>query len=120
MGLFSSLVFNNGTAHTFTEMGQIPDSKSIVRKYIEPAATSSAQSMLLIKQDIASKTVKRGLIQRRVMVLGSDGVYYPITVNFTVTSNPKHAVADVVLEMKLLKAAIADATFDTNFVQGLS
>ena len=120
MGLFTSLTFNNGTAHTFVERGQIPDSKSIVREYIEPAASSAAQSKLTVKHDITSKTVKRSLLQRRVMVAGSDGVLYPITVNFTVTFNPKHAAADVVLEQKLLTAATSDTTFHANFVQGLS
>lgn len=120
MGLFTSLVFNNGTAHTFVERGQIPDPKSIVREYIEPAAASAALSKLTVKHDISSKTVKRSLLQRRVMVAGSDGVLYPITVNFTATFNPKHAAADVVLEQKLLAAAVADTTFHANFVQGLS
>lgn len=120
MGLFTSLVFNNGTDHTFVERGQIPDSKAIVREYIEPAATSSAASKMIVKHDIASKTVKRSLLQRRVMIAGSDGVLYPITVNFTVTFNPKHALADVVLEQKLLADAVADATFHANFAQGLS
>lgn len=120
MGLFTSLVFNNGTAHTFVERGQIPDPKSIVREYIEPAASAVAQSKITIKHDIASKTVKRSLAQRRVLIAGSDGVLYPITINFTATYNPKHAAADVVLEQKMLAAAIADTTFHANFVNGLS
>lgn len=120
MGLFTSLTFNNGTAHTFVERGQIPDSKAIVREYIEPAAVSSAASKVIVKHDIASKTVKRSLLQRKVMIAGSDGILYPITVNFTVTYNPKHAAADVVLEQKLLAAAVADTTFHANFVNGLS
>lgn len=120
MGLFTSTVFNNGTAHTFVERGQIPDTKAIVREYIEPAAASIAASKIIVKHDISSKTVKRSLLQRKVNVAGSDGVYYPITVNFTTTCNPKHAAADVVLEQKLLAAAVADATFHANFVNGLS
>lgn len=120
MGLFNSLNFNNGTAHTFVERGQIPDPKAIVREYIEPAAASAAASKITVKHDIASKTVKRSLLQRKVMIAGSDGVLYPITVNFTVTYNPKHAAADVVLEQKLLAAAVADTTFHANFVNGLS
>lgn len=120
MGLFTSLVFNNGVAHTFTERGQIPDAKAIVREYIELAAAQSAASKITIKQDTFSKMVRRALAQRRVMIAGSDGVLYPITVNFTSTFNPKHAIADVVLEQKLLAAAVADATFHANFAQGLS
>lgn len=120
MGLFNSLIFNNGTAHTFVERGQIPDSKAIVREYIEPAAASDAASKITVKHDIASKTVRRSLVQRRVMIAGSDGVLYPITVNFTTTFNPKHPAANVVSEQKLLAAALADTTFHANFVNGLS
>jgi hypothetical protein len=120
MGLFTSLVFNNGTAHTFVEKGQIPSSSSIVREYIEPAAAQAARSKLTVKHDLASKTVNRSLLQRTVNVVGSDGVLYPITVNFTVTFNKLHNAADVVLEQKLLAAAVADTTFHANFVNGLS
>lgn len=120
MGLFTSLVFNNGTPHTFVERGQLPSSNGVVREYIEPAAASAAQSKLTVKHDLSSKSISRSLLQRTVQVAGSDGVYYPVTVNFTVTYNKKHAAADVVLEQKLLAAAVADATFHANFVNGLS
>lgn len=120
MGLFTSLVFNNGTAHTFVERGQIPNAKAIVREYIEPAANSSAQSKLIIKHDIANAKVKRSLMQRKVMVAGSDGVLYPVTINWTATFNSLHVASDIVLEQKLLAAAVADTTFHANFIQGLS
>lgn len=120
MGLFTSLVFNNGTAHTFVERGQIPSTKGIVREYIEPAAIAAADSKLTVKHDLASKTTRRSLLQRTVNVLCSDGAYRPVTVNFTVTYNALHTAADVVLEQKLLAAAVADTTFHANFVNGLS
>lgn len=120
MGLFTSLIFNNGVAHTFVEVGQIPDSKSIIRKYIEPAAAQAAQTQILIKQDFSSKTVRRGLCAYRTFAVGSDGIYYPITVNFSTTFNVKHAAADVVLAQKLNTACQADTTFHANFVNGLS
>jgi len=120
MGLFSSLVFNNGTDHTFIEVGQIPDTKSIIRKYIETGVSQALKSFFLVKQDLSSKTLRRGLLQRSKLVAGTDGVLYPITVNFTVTCNQKHADADVILEQKLLADAIADTTFHTNFAAGLS
>lgn len=120
MGLFTSLVFNNGTAHTFVERGQLPSVKGVTREYIEPAAASAAQSKLTVKHDLSSKTVRRSLLQRTMYVAGSDGVLYPVTVNFTTTYNAKHAAADVVLEQKLLAAAVADTTFHANFVNGLS
>ena len=120
MGLFTSLTFNNGSAHTFVERGQLPATKGVIREYIEPAAASAAQSKLTVKHDLGSKTTRRSLLQRTVMVAGSDGVLYPITVNFTATYSTKHAAADVVLEQKLLAAAVADTTFHANFVNGLS
>lgn len=120
MGLFTSLVFNNGTDHTFVERGQIPDPKAIVREYIEPAAATAADSKITVKHDLKSNTVKRALVQRRVMSVCSDGVYRPITINFTSTSSKLHANADVILEQKLLADAVADVTFHANLVQGLS
>lgn len=120
MGLFASLVFNNGIAHTFVERGQLPSTKGVTREYIEPAALSASQSKITVKHDLSSKTVQRSLLQRTVMVAGSDGVLYPITVNLTTTFNKKHAAADVILEQKLLTAAAADSTFHANFVNGLS
>lgn len=120
MGLFTSLTFNNGIAHIFVDRGQLPSTKGIVREYFEPAAVSSAQSKITVKHDIGKKTTRRSLLQRTVMVAGSDGILYPITVNFTVTYNVKHASADVVAEQKLLTAATADTTFHANFSNGLS
>ena len=120
MGLFTSLVFNNGTNHTFVDIGQLPDPKAIVRKYVESGVNQSLKSVFLVKHDVSSKTVRRSLLQRTMMVAGSDGVLYPITVNFTVTCNQKHADSDVVLQQKLLASAVADVSFHANFAAGIS
>ena len=120
MGLFNSLVFNNGSAHTFVERGQLPSTKGVTREYIEPAASAASQTKITVKHDLTSKTVRRSLLQHTIMVAGSDGVLYPITVNFTSTYNTKHPAADVILAQKLLAAAVADTTFHANFVNGLS
>lgn len=120
MGLFTSLTFNNGAAHVFTERGQIPDLKYIIREYIELAAAQAAASKIRVKHDLAKTTVRRALLQRTVNLACSDGVLRPYTGNFTSTFHPLHLVADIVLEQKLLAAAIADVTFHTNFVNGLS
>lgn len=120
MGLFTSLVFNNGTAHTFVEQGQFAQDKGILRRYIEPAAPGEIQSLLTIKHDLSSKTIQRGLAQRTCMIMGTDGKYYPYTANFTSIFNKLCAESAVVLEQKLLAAAIADASFHANFVKGLS
>lgn len=120
MGLFTSTVFNNGTAHTFVERGQIPDAKSIIREYIEPAAAQSAQSKIKVYHDLNTANRVRSLLQRTVYLADSAGILKLVTVNFTVTCAPTHVAADVILEQKLLAAAIADTTFHANFRQGLS
>jgi len=119
MGLFTSLIFNNGTAHTFVFRGQLPDSKSVVGEYIEPAAASTSQVKLDVKHDETSKTVFRSLLQYKVYIAGADSILAPITVNFTVVYSKKHAAADVILAQKLLAAAVADASFHTGFSQRL-
>lgn len=120
MGLFTSTVFNNGTAHTFVELGTFPVDGGIIRKYIEPASANELKSLITIKQDFSSKTTRRALAQRTCMLLGTDGKYYPYTANFTSIFNQMCAEAAVVLEQKLLAAAIADASFHANFTKGLS
>lgn len=119
MGLFTSLVFNNGTAHTFVFRGQTPDAKSIVGEYVEPAAAIETASKVIVKHDVLSKTVKRSLLQRKVLVAGSDGVLYPITVNYTLIANPKHSSTAIVDQLKMINACAADASFAANFAAGL-
>lgn len=119
MGLFTSLVFNNGTAHTMVSVGQVPDAKSMIGKYIEPAAASASQVQLYSKQDASSNTLKRSLLQYKVWVLNSESIYEPITVNYTTVRSKKHADADVVLAQKFIGACLADATFHANFALGL-
>lgn len=120
MGLFTSLVFNNGSAHTFVERGQIPDPKAIVREYMEPAASQAAKSVIRVYQDLNQKTRIRSLLQRTVYLATSAGVLKPVTVNYTVTCAPDHIAADVILEQKLLAACLADTSFHANFRAGLT
>lgn len=119
MGLFTSNVFNNGTAHTMIFVGQVPDTKSIVGKYVEPASLSAAQVQLLTKQDISSAKVKRSLLQYKIWALNSEAIYEPITVNYTTVRSKKHADADVILAQKFIGACLADASFHANFALGL-
>lgn len=119
-GLFTSLTFNNGTAHVFVSKGQIPNNNSIVVEYIEPAASLSEKSKLTVKHDLKSAAIDRHLLQRTVQLACSDGIVRPITVNFTVTHSKLHTPADVVLQQKMIAACLADTTFYNNFVLGLS
>lgn len=120
MGLFTSLIFNNGTAHTFTELGTFPMEGGVIRKYIEPAAANELNSLITIKQDFNSKTLRRALCQRTCLIIGADGKYYPYTANFSTTFNRMCTEAAVTLEQKMLTAALADASFHANFIKGLS
>lgn len=119
-GLFTSLTFNNGTAHVFVSKGQVPTQGAIVTEYIEPAASLGEKSKITVKHDLKSKAIDRHLLQRTVELVCSDGVVRPITVNFTVTHSKLHTSADIVLQEKMIAACLADSTFYTNFVLGLS
>lgn len=119
MGLFTSLIFNNGADHTFVFRGQMPDDKSIVGQYIEPAASADSDSKIIVKHDVVSKTAKRSLLQRKVLVAGTDGVLYPITVNLTAVFNPKHTAANVTDQLKLVGDCMVDTSFYANFPIGL-
>lgn len=121
MGLFTNPVtLNDGVAdHIFIFRGQLPDTKSIVTQYIETAAIA-AGSKLTVKQDVSSKTVKRGLVQHTVNIAGTDAIQHPITVNLTVMCHPTHNAVDVEKRVKLLVDACAEAGFYANFVAGLT
>lgn len=119
MALFTSLVLNNGSDHTYVWRGQLPDTKALVGSYIEPAASADAQSMIAVKHDVSSKTVRRSLLQIKILEAGSDGVLHPITINLTAMANPKHTAVQVQNRLKLIKAALNDAGFIANFSNGL-
>lgn len=119
MGLFTALVFNDGSAHTFVFRGQMPDLKSIIGEYIEPAATIESASKIRIKHDVSSKTLRRSLLQSQRYVATSAGVLKPITCNTTVIYDPLHPAASVISQTKLNGACMADTTFHANFAQGL-
>jgi hypothetical protein len=119
MSLFTSTTFNNGAAHVFSYVGQITEGKSMVGKYVEVAAPSDAQVQLYAKQDMSSKTLKRSLLQYKIWCANNEGIYEPITVNYTTVNSKKHLAADVVLAQKLVGACLADASFHTNFQIGL-
>lgn len=104
MGLFTSPVtFTvNTVARIFNFRAQLPDAKSVVGEWIEPAAALSAQSKFTVKHDASSKTVVRSLIKYSCNKVIADGVTLkPMTVNFSLICHPEHTAAmqDEVLEM---------------------
>lgn len=122
MALFiNPVILNDGVADkTFSFRAQLPDKKSVVGEWIEPAASLLEDSKIIVKHDTASPTVRRRLLQRSITTLIGDGVTRkPITCNLTVTYHPTHSEADVAKAMKLIADAVAEAGFTTNFLRGL-
>lgn len=121
MGLFTNpVVLNNGVARSFELRFQSASPKEVKSEYIETAATITEESKLTAKYDTASKTIRRGLLQRSRQVANSAGILKPITINVTFISDPLHAAVDVENELKLMGAAFAATNFYANFVKRLS
>lgn len=119
MSLFSTLVFSDGTDnHTFEARSPYQEGNSLCGDFVEPAADSSAGSKLVIKQDESKSTVRRRLLQRRILVVNVDGDMEPITVNFTINHSPKHSTASIVKEGMIAANAIATTGFLDAFVDG--
>lgn len=121
MPLFTDPVaLTDGTSnHSFTFRSQVPHKSSIIGEWIEPSAEISAESRIIVKHDTTSPTVKRRLLQRIVNLPILDGTLRPVTVNFTVTHHPEHALADVQKQVNIEIDALTEVSFLTNFLQGL-
>lgn len=121
MPLFTNPVaLSDGTnPHTFAFRAQLNDSKSIVGEWVEPAADLISASTILIKHD-AKSTVKRRLLQRRVMLPTTDPlVYKPVTINFTITHDAAHALIPIQGQVNIVVDAIQEVGFVNNLLQGL-
>lgn len=117
MGLFANPVtFTvNTVARIFGFRAQLPDAKSVVGEWVEPAAANSAQSKFTVKHATAPNLV-RSLLKYGVMKPIADGVTLkPITVNFTVICHPEHTAVQQDDAIDMMKAAISDSTFNANF-----
>lgn len=109
---------NDGSAdHVYESQGQIPDSKAIVARYFEPAASVGAQSRINVKGDIVSTTLERKLIQKSKKIADSEGVLRPVTWNITATFAKTHGIADVVAQGTELLDLVDPATL-TKLCQG--
>lgn len=121
MPLFSNPVsLSDGTnPHSFSFRAQLNDAKSIVGEWVEPAADLVNASTILVKHD-AKSSVKRRLLQRRVMLPTTDPlVYKPVTINFTITHDTGHALALIQAEVNLVVDAVQEVGFVNNLLQGL-
>lgn len=110
---------NDGTVdHVFTFRSQLPDAKSIVGEWVEPAAELSENSKIVVKHD-AKGTVKRRLLQRTVSREILDGSLEPITINVTIAHHNEHTSEQIQPEVTIVTNAATDASFVNNFLQGL-
>lgn len=120
MPLFTNPVtLNDGSANrVFSFRGQIPDSKSIVGSWIEPAAAIEANSELVVKHDTSGNT-PRHLLQRSTYVHPSanteDTALKRITVNVTIQAANDFTDAEIQKEVNLIIDALAESSWLANF-----
>lgn len=113
------ITLNDGTSdHVFKFRGTLPDRKAMVGEWIEPAAASSDESKIVVKQDSSSATVRRSLLQRKVNKATTTRGDRPVTWNVTCTRDVEHSDADVKAELALLIDALSEADFGDNFLDG--
>jgi len=119
MPLFTNPVtLNNGADHIFAFKSQIPDNRAIVGLWVEPAAPLADASQIIIKHDETSATVRRRLLQRKVLRTTTSRGLRPITVNLTVAYDVEHTLANIEAEILLVKDALVEANFYSNFLNG--
>jgi hypothetical protein len=118
MPLFTDpVVLNDGTDdHTFTFLAQLQDNRALVGEWTEPSAEISDESKLVVKQDRSSATVRRRLLQRRINAETVTRGPRPITINVTVAHDVEHTSAQIVPQIGVVRAALAAAGFDVNFL----
>lgn len=124
MGLFTNPVaLTDGTdTRTFAYRAQLADVKSVGADYIESAASSAAKSLLVVKHDMRTATI-RNLLQRTTKVhpaadTDTDDLL-PITVNFTVTAHESFSEAEIQKEVNILLDALAEANVVKSMRSGI-
>lgn len=119
MSIFTNPVtLTSDAAHTFVFRAQLPDPKSIVGEWVEPAAPIGDESKILVKHT-GSTTVKRHLFQRTIKVATPTRGMRPITVNFTVAHDIEHPSAAISREVALVVDGLGEASFIGNLLNGL-
>lgn len=110
MGLFTDpLTINDGSAdRIYNYRAQLVEPGSIVGEYIEPAAISAADSVLVVKHSTAKNGRKRHLLQvsNALTINNTDGTLEPLIVNITISRNDGHTDEQVTKLVKLATAAI--------------
>lgn len=122
MPLFTTnpVTLNNGSNHIFSFLAQQSTTKAsqTAGTWVEDAAPIEDESVLLIKHDVSSPTVRRRLLQRKVNAATITRGLRPITINISATYDKEHVVADVLAEIEIVKAALAAAGMTAGFLGG--
>lgn len=122
MSLFATnpVTLNNGADHIFSFQAQLSTSKSTqtAGRWIEDAADIEDESIIDVKHDVSSPSVRRRLLQRKRNAPTVTRGLRPITVNFTVTYDKEHASADVLAEVETVKAALAATGMTAGLLSG--
>lgn len=118
MGLFSDpQVINDGTnAHTFHHRGQLPNAKSIVSEYFEPAAIAN-DVKITAKYEASNSPAQRSVISTTCLIPDGAGVLKKCTFNTSVAHDKGCNIADVEEKFKLHTAALAIAGVLTRLLQ---
>lgn len=118
MGLLTSTqVINDGTAdRTFVYRGQIPNVKSLVSEYFEPASMAT-DSKITAKYENSTSPVQRSVLGTTCLLADATGVLQKVTFNTSVVHDKGHNLAEIEKIFNLHCAAIAISGFRTRFLQ---
>lgn len=118
MSLFTSpQIINDGTAdRSFTWRGQVPDPKSIVSEYFEPAA--SPQTTIRSKYEVSNSPTQRNVISTTGYVTEPvSGEKLRVTINTSVAHAKSLPLAEVEKLLELHTNALELTGFKTRFLQ---
>lgn len=116
----SPVTVNDGTSdHILVSRGQITGTKTLAGVWIEPASASADESVVVVKHNEDSPSVRRRLLQRKVMSATTTRGLRPITCNFTVAYDVEHDKAVVKLEIQFALAIMNATSVIDNFLLGM-
>lgn len=118
MGLYANPVtfVVNTVSRIFNFRAQLPDAKSIVGEYFEPAASLATQQAIVVKHDVSNASRTRSVIQFSNMKPIADGTLKKQTVNVSYIGHPEHSVADKDDLLELAAVATSAQAFRDGFI----
>lgn len=118
MGLFTATqVINDGnTDHTFVYRGQLPNAKSLVSEYFEPA-NMAGESKITAKYEVSNSPAQRDVFSSTCLIADAKGVLQKCTINTSVAYDKGCNVEDIEDRLDLHCAALAISGVRTRFLQ---